>query len=63
MKFALYCKCGATWRGDIPETMATRIRQVWTETHNEPGCGPCDAATASRARAKAEREEFKEHGH
>jgi len=59
MKFALYCKCGASWGGSMPEEAVARVREAWAETHNAPGCGPCNAATASRARAKAEREEFK----
>lgn len=62
MKFALYCKCGGAWRGNMPDDAAAYFREAWAATHNAPGCGPCDAATASRARTKAEREEF-ERGH
>lgn len=57
MDFALYCTCGAAWKGTVmPEKKVEAIRRVWTEVHSGPGHAACDAKTAARARAKAEQE-------
>lgn len=50
----LYCSCGAAWTGDVPESVADKIIAVFSEVHNGPRHGCCDAETARRARAKAE---------
>ncbi len=55
-KVTLYCKCGGAWTGKLgggAKTLADLERTFW-EAHDGPACGPCDAATARRARAKAE---------
>ena len=57
MKFALYCTCGAAWVGTIePDAKAEKMRSLFVEQHSGPGHERCDAETASRARAKAEKE-------
>lgn len=61
MLVALYCKCGAAARGRIaPDGKAKEFERLFRSMHDAPGCGPTDAVTARRARAKSEREATKE---
>ena len=56
----LHCTCGAKWAGALPEGVDTIFREMWDSAHAGEGHAPCDAATARRARAKAERQAAKE---
>lgn len=61
MKLALYCICGAVWKGDgIPKIVMDQIVTEWIKTHTGGDHHPCNARTAARARAKAEKIEFKQ---
>lgn len=59
-EFRLHCTCGARWAGTLPAVVAARFREIWDAAHSGEGHAPCDAITARRARAKAERQAEKE---
>lgn len=52
MKVSRYCICGASEHGDLPPKMAKSFADLWAVQHAGPGHAPCDARTASRARAE-----------
>ena len=56
-KIALYCKCGAAWKGTVSEMGAWWILAQWHTMHQGDGHGACDARTVARNRAAAERAE------
>ena len=55
--FAMYCLCGAAWKGRVPSNKAAVIRRIWEETHSGPGCGPTTAKKASEVRRRQEAQE------
>jgi hypothetical protein len=58
VKVAIYCTCGDSMVGTVsPDEKAAALVQIFWKHHAGEGHGPCDAKTANRARAKAERRE------
>lgn len=60
VKFRLVCRCGATWKGVMPQAQADEIKTAWRLTHDGDECGPATPAQAAAARRKAEAEAFTE---
>ena len=51
----LYCRCGAAWLSTpMLLDVYTKMLEAFSEAHEGPGHGLCDAKTAARARRKAE---------
>lgn len=60
MRFKRYCKCGATWTGNMPLVLGALLEKQWINNHTGEGHGECTARQASRARSRAEDLHFKE---
>jgi len=58
MRMRRHCTCGAAWACTAPRAMVEGVLRIWEEEHSGPGHAPCDAKTAARARARAERKQF-----
>ncbi len=57
MRLDLHCTCGGAWRGDVGVRGGAYIYAEWQKVHSGPGHAPCNAATARRARGKAEKKQ------
>jgi len=60
MRVALYCRCGAAWRGTHLSIIdCNRLNALFKQLHCDPECGPATAKQAARNRRKAEAEMMK----
>jgi hypothetical protein len=50
----LYCLCGASWTGALPDVAALDIRLAWRSVHTGRGHGPTDARGAREAKRRTE---------
>lgn len=53
MKIKAYCACGDALKGSVKsadEKKGEKIVDIFRNMHRNPGCKPCDSATAKKAR-------------
>jgi hypothetical protein len=55
MHFEYHYTCGASFRGNAPESEASRLLAILRSQHTDPECHECDRETAERARRRNER--------
>lgn len=52
LKINKSCTCGAKWKGIVPADVGKGLILEWENIHTGKGHNPCNAKTASRARAQ-----------
>jgi len=51
MKINLFCTCGATWKGTVPNDYGKFLMTEWDKVHSGGGHNPCDSKTAYKSRS------------